>query len=133
MNARDIAGIAGIAGAAIGLDAVYLTLRQSFHDDFFFKLQKQPLRIRIVPAILIYVLMVAAIYMYAVRDATQLEGVAFRGALIGFILYAFYDLTNYATLTNYTLEMVVADSLWGTLLACAAACFGFYIKGLYAH
>ena len=130
MNAGDFVGIAGIAGAAVGLDAVYLTLRQSFHDDFFHRLQKQPLRIRMLPAVLVYVLLITAVYLYAVRNASRMEEAALRGAVIGFIMYAFYDLTNYATLANYTLEMVIVDSLWGALLACAAAAPGFYIKGL---
>lgn len=38
------------------------------------------------------------------------------GALFGFILYGVYDFTNYATLANFTLTMLVVDILWGTFL-----------------
>jgi len=46
--------------------------------------------------------------------------------LTGFILYAFYDLTNYATLTNYTLEMTVTDIAWGTLVCTVGASAGYF-------
>jgi len=38
------------------------------------------------------------------------------GALFGFILYGVYDFTNYATLANFSLEMLVVDILWGTCI-----------------
>jgi len=39
-----------------------------------------------------------------------------RGALFGLITYATYDLTNFATLENWTLLVTVVDMAWGTIL-----------------
>lgn len=38
------------------------------------------------------------------------------GALFGFVMYAFYDFTNYATLNGFPLKLALIDTLWGTLL-----------------
>lgn len=38
------------------------------------------------------------------------------GALFGFVTYAFYDFTNYATLHGFPLKLAIVDTLWGTLL-----------------
>ena len=38
------------------------------------------------------------------------------GALFGFVLYGVYDFTNYATLANFTLKMLVIDILWGIFI-----------------
>jgi len=37
-------------------------------------------------------------------------------ALFGLITYAIYDLTNYSTLSGWTLKLSVADMLWGAFL-----------------
>ncbi|MFN3492401.1 MAG: DUF2177 family protein, partial [Anaerolineales bacterium] len=39
-----------------------------------------------------------------------------RGALFGLMTYAAYDLTNFATLQNWTLLVTVVDMTWGTIL-----------------
>lgn len=38
------------------------------------------------------------------------------GALFGFVMYAFYDFTNYATLHGFPLRLALIDTLWGTCL-----------------
>ena len=42
------------------------------------------------------------------------------GALLGFVVYATYDFTNYATLKDWTLVMTFTDIAWGTVL-CGVA------------
>jgi len=44
------------------------------------------------------------------------------GALFGFILYGVYDFTNYATLAEFTLKMLIVDIFWGTFL-CSISSF----------
>lgn len=113
--------------AAIGMgDAVWLTLRQKYHDRLFQGIQRSPLEVRWIPAIFVYVILITSLYLGAVSLATSVENAAFRGAVVGFLMYAFYDLTNYATLTHYTLEMVITDALWGTVLCAVAALVGYF-------
>jgi len=125
--------VEAIVGAALAvglLDAGWLSLNYNYHRDLFYKIQKSDLNPRFAPAALIYVLIPVAIYLYAIKDATNTKTVALKGALIGFILYAFYDLTNFATLTNYTLEMTLTDIAWGTTVCTLGAVVGyrFYIR-----
>jgi uncharacterized membrane protein len=42
-------------------------------------------------------------------------------------MYGLYDLTNYATLKGYTLEMTVVDMAWGTFLCGTAASVTSYL------
>jgi len=125
--------VEAIVGAALAvglLDAGWLSLHYNYHRDLFYKIQKSDLNPRFIPAALIYILIPVAIYLYAIKDATNTKTVALKGALIGFILYAFYDLTNFATLTNYTLEMTLTDIAWGTTVCTLGAVVGyrFYIR-----
>ena len=48
-----------------------------------------------------------------------------RGALFGVIAYATYDLTNYATLKVWTLQLTVLDMIWGGFVTGTAATLGY--------
>jgi len=112
------------------LDLVWLTFRNKAHQSLFQSIQKSPLQARLIPAIGVYLLIPAAVYLGAVQPATSLLNGIKRAALIGFFLYAFYDLTNYATLTDWTLRMTLTDIAWGTFLCTIAAAAGVYYKNI---
>jgi uncharacterized membrane protein len=48
------------------------------------------------------------------------------GALFGLFSYATYDLTNYATLRNWTFALTFVDMAWGTVLAAFASAASFW-------
>lgn len=52
------------------------------------------------------------------------------GALLGFVIYATYDFTNYATLKDYTLAMTFADIAWGSFVTGAVTCIASMIRNL---
>jgi uncharacterized membrane protein len=49
-------------------------------------------------------------------DSTLLRAIA-MGALFGFFAYATYDLTNLATLRDWSLKLTLIDMTWGTLVS----------------
>jgi uncharacterized membrane protein len=62
--------------------------------------------------------------IFAVLPALKSGGLpqaALSGALFGFFTYMTYDLTNQATLKNWTLQLSVIDIGWGTLLGAISA------------
>ena len=111
----------------VTMDAVWLTSTAPTSRSLFASIQGSPLQIRWVPAVLTYILMIAAVWYFAVRPAKTVTEAATNGALLGLAMYGLYDLTNYATLSRYTLSFAVTDAIWGTLLftiaAAAAAAF----------
>ena len=52
------------------------------------------------------------------------------GALLGFVIYATYDFTNYSTLKDYTLAMTFADIAWGSVLGGIVTCIAKYVRDL---
>lgn len=120
--------IVGMIGAVIVLDATWLTINYSYHMKLFESIQKSPLTVRLVPAILVYILIIVVVYFFAVKESTSLSNAILRGAGLGFAMYGLYDLTNYSTLTNYTLQMTLTDMTWGTVLCSLLAAVGFYLK-----
>lgn len=81
-------------------------------------------------AILFYLLFIVGIIYYAVLPAYASGAwtkALLLGALFGFFTYMTYDLTNYATVKDWPLAIVVVDILWGTILSASVATASFFI------
>lgn len=86
-----------------------------------------------LPAVpLVYIVAITAIWIFALPSATTGMQAFANGALLGFFMYAFYDLTNLATLKDYPWSLAIVDTLWGTLLIGITTLVIFYVKGLLA-
>ncbi len=75
--------------------------------------------VNLPPAIIFYAMYPIGLLIFAISPALRsgsLMTAAVYGALFGLFTYATYDLTNYATLRNWTLQLTVVDVAWGTVL-----------------
>jgi uncharacterized membrane protein len=113
--------LATVVVVMLVLDGVWLTANNPYHRSTFAAIQGKPLSIRFLPAALIYIIMVAAVWFFAVEPSHSWVDAAGRGALIGLSMYGVYDMTNYATLSNYPLFFAVSDMMWGTFLCATTA------------
>ncbi|HEV2502731.1 MAG TPA: DUF2177 family protein [Mesorhizobium sp.] len=76
--------------------------------------------LRIAPALAFYLLYPVGLVVFAAMPALRAgsAGTALgHGALFGLIAYATYDLTNYATLRSWTLQITLIDLAYGTVVA----------------
>ena len=88
-----------------------------------------------VAAVLFYVIYIGGIVFLAIAPAMK-EGAwtraALNGAVLGFVAYATYDLTNQATLATWSVKLTVVDIAWGTVLTMSAATAGYAAAALAA-
>ncbi len=80
--------------------------------------------LRIGPAIAFYLIYPVGLLAFAVLPGLKSGSPATvigSGALFGAIAYATYDLTNYATLRNWTLQLTVLDIVYGAAASALAA------------
>lgn len=81
--------------------------------------------VRIMPALVFYLFFPVGLVVFAVmpalRDGSVWSALA-AGALLGALCYATYDLTNYATLKSWTLQVTIIDIVYGAVVSgiCAA-------------
>ena len=76
-----------------------------------------------------YLVYVAGLIALAVVPSLQsgsVGGALWRGAVLGLLAYATYDLTNLATLKGWTWQVSAIDLAWGTAVNAAVAAVGFY-------
>lgn len=80
-------------------------------------------------AVLFYLISIAGTVFLAIAPALK-EGnwtrAALNGAVLGFVAYATYDLTNQATLAVWQTRLTIIDLIWGTTLTMAAATGGYF-------
>jgi uncharacterized membrane protein len=76
------------------------------------------------PAILFYLVFIGGIVFFAVKPALEAHSPSralINGAILGFVAYATYDLTNHATVRDWPAIVTVVDLAWGTVLCGSVA------------
>ena len=85
----------------------------------------------LLPALLVYALLSSGIVMFAISP--DIKKTFMRGSLLGLIIYGVYDLTNYAILNFWGLELTFIDMLWGTVLCGAVSSLLWMLKNGTIH
>jgi uncharacterized membrane protein len=96
----------------ISLDAIYLTLFQQTFASQIVAIQGSPMKIRIVPTILCYLLLVGGLYHFVLKEKKSW----IEGGILGCIIYGVYDTTTLALLKKWDPILATIDILWGTIL-----------------
>ncbi len=89
--------------------------------------------VNLPPALAFYVVYPIGLVLFAVNPALKINSLGtalIYGCLFGFFTYSTYDLSNYATLRNWSFALTLVDMLWGTILAGFAAAISFCIARL---
>lgn len=122
--------IAYVASAVVFLALDFVWLSRVARDFYFSRLGEQLLaQPRLGVAAAFYLVYVIGVVVFAVSPALKADSARLAiglGALFGFIAYATYDITNYATLKNWPLAVVVVDMAWGAVLTAVSAFAGYY-------
>lgn len=81
---------------------------------------------RVAPALIFYGVYVVGLVHFGVKPGLAGGAMATlaNAALFGFVAYATYDLTNQATLKNWSTTLTLADLAWGTFVSAASASVG---------
>lgn len=116
---------AGLTFAAI--DAVWLTTMSSrlYKPVLGPILAEKP---DMKAAVAFYLISIFGTVFLAIAPALREGGwqrAAISGAVLGFVAYATYDLTNQATLKVWSLHLTLIDLCWGTALTTVSAVGGY--------
>jgi uncharacterized membrane protein len=83
-------------------------------------------------AIIFYLIYITGILIFAVLpglNKNSLGKAVLLGALFGFFTYMTYELTNFALIKDWPINVVIIDILWGVILCSCVSAFSFFIAG----
>ena len=90
--------------------------------------------IRMRPAIVFYLFYVAGVLWFvslpALRAGLPVNALI-GGALLGGMAYGTYEFTNYATLRDWSVQMVAVDVTWGAVLTGVSAWIGVTLARIF--
>lgn len=109
------------------IDGIWLTfIAKDFYQKHIGHLLSP--QVHFGPAIAFYLLFLLGILVFCVAPAIEknsLFSALLLGAFFGLITYATYDLTNWATLKDWPVIVVLVDMIWGSFLASLVSVAGF--------
>jgi uncharacterized membrane protein len=112
------------------VDSLYLSRISVPFGKMVEQIQKKPMKMKIGPAVIVYLALVGAWYFFIYREMKKRsfgENVG-RAALLGLFIYSVYDFTNLALIDGYRLDLAIIDSVWGsTLFALTTALFSVIV------
>ena len=83
-----------------------------------------------LPGILFYILFVIGLLLLVVLPAVDNGSwirVMLLGGLLGMVAYATYDLSNLATINNWSVVVTIVDIIWGTVFSAIVATISYFI------
>lgn len=121
--------ISATALAFLILDAIWLgVVAKDFYRQQIGHLLAPDFRLG--PAILFYLVYLGGVSWFALAPAAaggDWRAALFPAAILGFVAYATYDLTNWAVMRDWPAVVTIADIAWGTVLTTVAAGVGAYL------
>lgn len=94
----------------IVLDLIYVNFSQSYYES---EMKIKYSNVKMIPAILAWIC-VSISYYYIVQE--PYENKYLRGLMLALGMYGVYNTTNLAILPNYSNELAIRDTMWGTTL-----------------
>jgi uncharacterized membrane protein len=82
----------------------------------------------LIVAALFYIAYVAGVVILVAAPANgDVLKAAMMGAVLGFVAYGTYDLTNLSTVRGFTATVAAVDIIWGTALTAMTAAGGVFL------
>ena len=94
------------------LDGTYLNLVKGYFNKQVKSIQGSDIQMNIVATGLTYVVLIYGLNYFIIRKNKSVQ----EAALLGFFVYAVYELTNLALFKNWSILTVIMDTTWGTIL-----------------
>ena len=96
----------------VALDFVYLNLIKGIFTKQIQSIQGEPVKVNLLGIILCYIFLISGINYFIIGPNRSVND-AF---LFGLVVYGVYETTNYALFKNWSITLLIIDTLWGGTL-----------------
>jgi len=106
------------------IDTIYLSSMSDYFKNQVKLVQKSPLKLNIIGAIICYIFLVLGLYYFIISRNESI----LNAFLFGLVIYAVYEYTNYALLENWLFQTTVLDTTWGGILFAITTFLVYQVK-----
>ena len=108
------------------IDSVYLLNMKSTFEKQILQIQASKIQLNIYAAILCYIALVFGLWYFIIRENKSI----LDAALLGWTIYAVYEMTNLAIFRDWRMKTAFVDTLWGGILFAITTWFIYAIYGI---
>jgi uncharacterized membrane protein len=101
-----------VAVILIAIDSVYLYSSMKMFSEQIIKIQRVVMTFKPEGAVICYFALILGLYYFIILPKKSPQ----EAFLLGLVIYAVYESTNYATLKKWSPYLAVTDSIWGGIL-----------------
>lgn len=130
MNVGKLIGLyLACAVAFLALDVIWISIATPrLYKPYLGPLLAEKPKVGVALAFyLVYIVGLIALAVIPGLREGSVVGAVWRGALLGLMAYATYDLTNLATIQGWAWQVSAADLVWGTALSAVVAATGYFV------
>jgi len=109
------------------LDGTYLNLIKNFFNKQIKSIQGSDIKINIIATGLTYLVLICGLNYFIIKKNKSVK----EAALLGFFVYAVYELTNYALFKNWSVLTVIIDTSWGGILFGLTTAIVYKLKNIF--
>tara|TARA_B100000242_G_C42782880_1_gene364333 strand:+ start:169 stop:534 length:366 start_codon:yes stop_codon:yes gene_type:complete len=106
---KDILKLTVILGV---LDYIYISCIKERFSNMMFSIQGKEMSVKYLGVLLAYTFLIFITKYFVIDKNLTL----FESFMLGSSIYAVYDMTNYATITDWDFNFAIIDMLWGGTL-----------------
>ena len=117
ISKKDIITVLVSAIVLVGVDFFYLSSTSKFFNNIVKNIQGKEIQFKMLGAVICYVFLVLGLNYFVLLDKKlgKKEKI-FKAFMLGLIIYGVFESTNLAIFTNWTLDALLLDTLWGSIL-----------------
>jgi uncharacterized membrane protein len=118
------------------IDVIWILSNSKNYNNLVEKVQKTPLSINVIGAILSYVVFFCGLFFFSIplielklkENKNLFLLCLLYGGGLGLLLYGMFNATNYGIFTNYNYKIALLDTLWGFTIFTISSYLFFSIK-----
>ena len=117
ISKKDVITVLVSAVVLVGVDFFYLSSTSKFFNNIVKNIQGREIQFKMLGAVICYVFLVLGLNYFVLLDKKlgKKEKI-FKAFMLGLIIYGVFESTNLAIFTNWTLDALLLDTLWGSIL-----------------
>lgn len=112
----------------VGIDAIWLTLNSNYYKQEIGHLMAK--NVNFVAIVIFYIIYTLGIIILVTKPAIEygyFTKALVLGLILGLVAYGTYEFTNWATLKNWPLKMVIIDTIWGMSLTSIVSIISYIV------